>query len=188
MLVEKRIRWIIFPFAVICIIIASLFLPWMGVTIDYLPDFYIRDNLLLFGGGAVESLGSYVSTFSEMRFVRILLQSFVVIFGIAISGYALLLTVSLIWVIKSDKGLKRAKVLWLVIGILLFSNQIFQLIYQNIIFTLPTFLPEALFSNPLTIRFTMGIGMVLLSIGSAILVAGYLFAKRWSRNLISNDP
>jgi len=166
--------------------ITSLFLPWMVVTIDYLPDFYLQDGFLLFGDGILVSLQPFVVLYPEMLIVRMLLMMLLIIFGIALLGYTLLLSISTIWVIRSNKGLKRAKVMWLVIGILLLSNQIFQITYYNIIFTSPFIIPQEIFSNQLTVRFTVDIGMILLIFGGAILILGYILAKRASRNLFSD--
>jgi len=166
--------------------ITSLFLPWMVVTIDYIPDFYLQDGFLLFGDGILVTLQPFVEFYSEMLIVRMLLMMLLIIFGIALLGYTLLLSISTIWVIRSNKGLKRAKVMWLVIGILLLSNQIFQITYYNIIFTSPFIIPQEIFSNQLTVRFTVDIGMILLIFGGAILILGYTLAKRASRNLFSD--
>jgi len=185
-LVEIRYWCVLFPLIGIIVMITSLFLPWMVVTIDYLPDFYLQDGFLLFGDGILVTLQPFVEFYSEMLIVRMLLMMLLIIFGIALLGYTLLLSISTIWVIRSNKGLKRAKVMWLVIGILLLSNQIFQITYYNIIFTSPFIIPQEIFSNQLTVRFTVDIGMILLIFGGAILILGYILAKRASRNLFSD--
>lgn len=185
-MVEIRYWCVLFPLIGIIVMITSLFLPWMVVTIDYLPDFYLQDGFLLFGDGILVTLQPFVEFYSEMLIVRMLLMMLLIIFGIALLGYTLLLSISTIWVIRSNKGLKRAKVMWLVIGILLLSNQIFQITYYNIIFTSPFIIPQEIFSNQLTVRFTVDIGMILLIFGGAILILGYILAKRASRNLFSD--
>ena len=169
-MVEIRYWCVLSPLFGIIAMITSLFLPWMVVTIDYLPDFYLQDGFLLFGDGILVSLQPFVVLYSEMLIVRMLLMMLLIIFGIALLGYTLLLSISTIWVIRSNKGLKRAKVMWLVIGILLLSNQIFQITYYNIIFTSPFIIPQEIFSNQLTVRFTVDIGMILLIFGGAILI------------------
>lgn len=185
-MVEIRYWCVLSPLIGIIAMITSLFLPWMVVTIDYLPDFYLQDGFLLFGDGILVSLQPFVVLYPEMLIVRMLLMMLLIIFGIALLGYTLLLSISTIWVIRSNKGLKRAKVMWLVIGILLLSNQIFQITYYNIIFTSPFIIPQEIFSNQLTVRFTVDIGMILLIFGGAILILGYILAKRASRNLFSD--
>ena len=185
-MVEIRYWCILSPLIGIIAMITSLFLPWMVVTIDYLPDFYLQDGFLLFGDGILVSLQPFVVLYPEMLIVRMLLMMLLIIFGIALLGYTLLLSISTIWVIRSNKGLKRAKVMWLVIGILLLSNQIFQITYYNIIFTSPFIISQNIFSNQLTVRFTVDIGMILLIFGGAILILGYVLAKRASRNLFSD--
>ena len=185
-MVEIRYWCVLFPLIGIIVMITSLFLPWMVVTIDYLPDFYLQDGFLLFGDGILVTLQPFVEFYSEMLIVRMLLMMLLIIFGIALLGYTLLLSISTIWVIRSNKGLKRAKMMWLVIGILLLSNQIFQITYYNIIFTSPFIIPQEIFSNQLTVRFTVDIGMILLIFGGAILILGYILAKRASRNLFSD--
>ena len=185
-MVEIRYWCVLSPLIGIIAMIMSLFLPWMVVTIDYLPDFYLQDGFLLFGDGILVSLQPFVVLYPEMLIVRMLLMMLLIIFGIALLGYTLLLSISTIWVIRSNKGLKRAKVMWLVIGILLLSNQIFQITYYNIIFTSPFIISQNIFSNQLTVRFTVDIGMILLIFGGAILILGYILAKRASRNLFSD--
>lgn len=185
-MVEIRYWCVLSPLIGIIAMITSLFLPWMVVTIDYLPDFYLQDGFLLFGDGILVSLQPFVVLYPEMLIVRMLLMMLLIIFGIALLGYTLLLSISTIWVIRSNKGLKRAKVMWLVIGILLLSNQIFQITYYNIIFTSPFIISQNIFSNQLTVRFTVDIGMILLIFGGAILILGYILAKRASRNLFSD--
>jgi len=185
-LVEIRYWCVLSPLIGIIAMITSLFLPWMVVTIDYLPDFYLQDGFLLFGDGILVSLQPFVVLYPEMLIVRMLLMMLLIIFGIALLGYTLLLSISTIWVIRSNKGLKRAKVMWLVIGILLLSNQIFQITYYNIIFTSPFIISQNIFSNQLTVRFSVDIGMILLIFGGVILILGYILAKRASRNLFSD--
>lgn len=185
-MVEIRYWCVLSPLIGIIAMITSLFLPWMVVTIDYLPDFYLQDGFLLFGDGILVSLQPFVVLYPEMLIVRMLLMMLLIIFGIALLGYTLLLSISTIWVIRSNKGLKRAKVMWLVIGILLLSNQIFQITYYNIIFTSPFIISQNIFSNQLTVRFSVDIGMILLIFGGVILILGYILAKRASRNLFSD--
>ena len=158
----------------------------MLATIDYLPDFYLQDGLVLFGDGILVSLEPIVVLYPEMQIVNQLLMIFLIIFGAALIGYSLLLSISAIWVMRSNKGLKKAKVIWLVIGILLLSNQIFQLAYYNIIFSSPIINRLGHFSHQLTVSFTIDIGMILLIFGSVVLILGYILAKRASRNLFSD--
>ncbi|MFW9784373.1 MAG: hypothetical protein ACFFFB_18990, partial [Candidatus Heimdallarchaeota archaeon] len=181
--VEVRYWWPLFPLIGIILMITSLFLPWMLVTIDYLPNFYLQDGFLLFGGILV-SLEPFSVLYPEMLIVLNLLRMLLIIFGAALMGYTLLLLISTIWVIKSNKGIKKAKIMWLVIGLLLLSNQIIQLAIYNINFLYIS----RHFPNPLTVRFTVDIGMIFLIFGSVILILGYILAKRIGQNRLSEKP
>lgn len=174
---DGRYFGFIFPLIAAVILIMFLFVPTMGVKIDYLPAFYVEDELLPFGGGIVDSLGPYVGSYPEIKIIRMPLLVVAIMNGIGVIVYSLLMIISMIWVTTSSNGLKKAKIMWLVVGILLILNQVISLLTINVIFNNPQVLREELFEYELTASFTMGFGMILLFVAGAVMILGYIIAK-----------
>lgn len=174
---DSRYWSFIFPLIAVITLIMFLFVPTMGVKIDYLPAFYIEDDLLPFGGGVVDALEPHVESHSEIRIIRMPLLVISIMNGIGVIVFSVLMIISTIWVTTSSNGLKKAKIMWLVVGILLISNQVISLLTINMTFNNPQVLQEELFEYDLTASFTIGFGMILLFVAGSVMILGYIIAK-----------
>ena len=174
---DGRYWGFIFPLIAMITLIMFLFFPTMGVKIDYLPAFYVEDDLLPFGGGIVDSLRPHVGSYPEIKIIRMPLLVVAIMNGIGVIVYSLLMIISTIWVTTSKNGLKKAKTMWLVIIILLISNQVISLLTINMIFNSPYVLQEELFEYELTASFSIVFGMILLIVAGSVMILGYIIAK-----------
>ncbi|MFX1321786.1 MAG: hypothetical protein ACFFAQ_09080 [Promethearchaeota archaeon] len=162
-MVEVRYWGSLFPLITIVLLIISLFFPVMSVSIDYSPVFNIEDKLYITGGGIIDAIEPYIDSYPEIRDVREALMDIIIIRIILIISTSILSIISAILLTTRSKGVKIAKIMWIVTGISLLTSQIFLLPYSEIFIYLRTYQDVSL---------TMGFGMIFLMIGGAVLLLG----------------
>jgi len=171
-MVEVRYWGSLFPLLTIVLLIISLFFPVMNASIDYSPVFNIEDKLYITGGGIIDAIEPYIDSYPEIRAVREALMIIIITRIILIISTSILSIISAILLTTRSKGVKIAKIMWIVTGISLLTSQIFLLPYSNFLLSSLNFIYNVTFTYELDARLTMGFGMIFLMIGGAVLLLG----------------
>lgn len=175
-MVEVRYWGFLFPLITLIFLILALFFPILNISIDYSPVFKIQDKLYLTGGGIINALEPYIDSYPEIRTIRVPLIGIVIGMIISIVSTSIISIVSAILVTTRSSRLKIAKIMWLVMGILLLTSQMFLLFYYSFLIR-RILLSEEIFTYPLDVRLTMGFGMIFLMIGGAVLLLGSILTR-----------